>query len=67
MGRATSKGNEAISKMKHPSDIPTPNFVPGTSPKMKMDATITQLIWITGVTSFSKRPSAKLAKLCFGL
>jgi len=24
MGRATSKGNEAKSKMKHPSDMPTP-------------------------------------------
>jgi len=27
MGRATSKGNEAKSKMKHPSDIPTPRYI----------------------------------------
>ena len=26
MGRTTSKGNEAISKMKHPSDMATPRF-----------------------------------------
>jgi len=26
MGRATSKGNEAKSKMEHPSDVPTPRF-----------------------------------------
>ena len=26
MGRATSKGNEAKSEMKHPSDMPTPRF-----------------------------------------
>ena len=29
MGRATSKGNEAKSKMKHPSDMPTPRFEHG--------------------------------------
>ena len=27
MGRATSKGNEGKSKMKHPSDISTPRFI----------------------------------------
>ena len=26
MGRATSKGNEAKTKIKHPSDMPTPRF-----------------------------------------
>ena len=26
MGRVISKGNEAKSKMKHPSDMPTPRF-----------------------------------------
>ena len=26
MSRATSKDNEAKSKMKHPSDMPTPRF-----------------------------------------
>ena len=30
-GRATSKGNEAKSKMKQPSDIPTPRFDTGGS------------------------------------
>ena len=29
MGRATSKGNEAKSKMKHPSDMPLPRFEHG--------------------------------------
>ena len=31
MGRATSNGNEAKSKMKQPSDIPTPRFETGGS------------------------------------
>ena len=31
MGRATSKGNEAKSKMKRPSDMPTPRFAHGGS------------------------------------
>ena len=29
MGRATSKGNEAKSKVKHPSGMPTPRFEHG--------------------------------------
>jgi len=29
MGRATSKGNETKSKMKHPSDMPMPKFEHG--------------------------------------
>ena len=29
MGRATSEGNEAKSKMKRPSDMPTPRFEHG--------------------------------------
>ena len=31
MGRASSKVNEAKSKMKHPSDMPTPRFELGGS------------------------------------
>ena len=31
MGRATSKGNKAKSKMKQPSDMPTPRFEHGGS------------------------------------
>ena len=31
MGRATSKGNEAKSKMKHPSDVHTPDLNSGGS------------------------------------